>query len=685
MNNQSNNSKQNSLQTEMQSSQNSNQTNSQSSQSSLNPQPVPAAVEYADSKPAKKRGVPKGVIIGIVAVLVIAAIAVAVFFGLKFFNKKKKPAPAPQPTLIQKSGDGTVTTLAFYPTTDASKSDLSKAADIMKKRVEVLGEGFEISSDKEKITLTIENNLLGSTALERAMTADLISSRGNLYYGDYYSASYEISYDGVESLSVEEVDKDDFISEYVTDFDEDRYEQLKNISSEKIQAIKFTLTDDFAEDFQEKMDDHFEWYDTVCFYHDVLPENASDCVFLGTALFEDKDDVSTFYLVSPGATYEKYPELLEKVFEEDELPTGFVTKLMDEPNWESDEKKFGDNQVAKLDGKAIVVKCTPDEFTLDYTSEVDLEKFKQVIKDRMDYLDTDYMFGVTGFDNKTMCLKVSPEALGPDFVRMIFSTRQVSVYSAFDQISTFSGIELIEGDKFGLKTSTYQTYDEIMAEYNIPNGSVYLVVNDVTVATADISTMNEDGELIFDNFLCIDSAEATEDDEPILNLIASIYDEGYVSFDGTFEVEYFDGDEQLDYDDIDWKYSSKSKIDNDVAEIIEDMGHESSKTLDERNMLTVTLDIDVDENLPVNFLEEVKRVYYSCNFDGGAYNKIHFVIKDEKKNSPADEFRVEIEKDSKMIAYYWVSGPTFDEYFLSSCDLKEADPFFIEHAYDYTW
>mgnify|MGYP003305234533 CR=1 FL=1 len=368
---------------------------------------------------------------------------------------------------------------------------------------------------------------------------------------------------------------------------------------------------------------------------------------------------------------------------------GMVTSIADEPLWQTDEKEFGKNQVGSLKGEAIIAEYSPNDYTRTNNTEADYAKFETIIKERLDVLDIDYMFGTTGFDDKTYCIKVLPKDFAPDFFRLIFGDDRISIRSTFKSISGFHSLEVDEKDgQYVIKTEAYDTADEILSKNDIPDNIVYLVANDVTIASADITTMEKDGDdnfLYFKDFLCFGDAQASEYDKKVLELICEISEGEYVYFDGTFRFRAGDSSDKHDsIDSYDWKYNPLTEQDEAVFSIVEDLGHDIQKMVDERNMLVITIDEEIDESLPKDFLDAAKKVYEECNFDNGAYNKIQFVIKNETLESPANKFRLEISKDSfdgKMIITDKVSGPKFSKYWSEVYDITEEDTFFTERSW----
>lgn len=647
-------------------------------------------------EPAKVRKSKKPLVISIVAIILAAILGVGGFFAYeKFFKKSEEPV---KPQISE--DPALVSTLQLYPDREVDAEDLEDFAETIKERISVLGETFEVTTDEEKITIVIEKALFGETAAERTSTVGLITSRGNINFGyssgDFeYTSPYSPTKENISEIAVEELDRADLIKDYRLNFGDERYNQLDVLKEDTVYGLKVTFDDDGADAIEEVIEMSFSSDEPkLVAIHDFLEEGFDDTKqFMGTALLIDEDDTSEVYIVSPGCTYQKNADLMKHVLEGDEYDFGLVMKIADEPQWEVEGKHMGDNQQTEMDGETVIAEITPDEFTRSYNTEVDFAEYEELIKNRLDVLDIDYMFGTTGFDDKTYCVKVYPEDFAPDFFRFIFGDERCNVYSAFDSVPAFFYPELVKKDgTYALRLGCYDSPEDILAEYNIPGNVVYLVVNDVTVASADVTQIQPDDDgngyhLDFTDYLCFGDITVSDDEKNVLELIVAIGEGSYIPFGGTYRFRYQNDKgetQERNLDDFDWKYEVLTAEDTRVFGILKDLGYKAMKKIDARNMLVITLDIKENKNLPKNFLEEVKSVYEACGFDAGAYNEIQFVIKDESKESPADKFRITARKDTyngKMEFYSSVSGPKFSDYWLDVYEIMEEDEFYIERSW----
>ena len=629
----------------------------------------------------------------ILAVLVVA-VAVGGFFGYKYFVGGDDQSDIKSKKLIEMKelDPESVTVMELYPDREVSSGDIKAFAGVIEERVAILGENYVVEYDSEKITLTIEKTMLGETATERMSTVELLLSRGNVAFGlnEYvYYDSPEKS--GIKEIAVEKLERADFLADNKIGFIDKRYEQIEAIRTDEIFGLKITFDTASAELMEELTKDAYG-EPKLTAMHDFIEENRDEEKFFGTVVFAQDNDFSVVYVVNSGASYEKNTLLMKKILEQDAMKFGLVAESLDEPIWETEGKRMGKNQVKSMDGFTVSAAFNPDKFSREYNKETDYAEFESLIKRRMDVLGINYMFGTTGFDDKTFCVRLDSKEFTPDFFRLIFGSRSISVNSSFGRISGFSSPELVEKDgKIAIRVENYNTFDEIMKDNTIADNAVYLVVNDVTVANADITLMeeNEEGNFIyFTNFPCFGNREATEDDKNILELICAIADDTYHSFSGSFTFHsYDDGNsaEDLTLGDLEWKYSPLTSQDEIVFGIINDLGCDVEKKSDSRNSIIITiLDVEVNEQLPVNFLEKIKTVYAACNFEGGAYNEVTFVIKDEKKESPANEYRVVVRKDTydkKMEASLRATGPKYSTYWYDTYTIMQEDPFYVALKY----
>jgi len=598
------------------------------------------------------------------------------------------PEVAPARTL-EELAESEISVIELYPDRTVAKRDLESFAAMIEERAAILGSNYKLEYDNSKITLTVEKALLGASPAEKAHTAELLISRGNVGFGvEEYISHYSPTKAEISAVEVVKLDKSDILSTFGSEMMEEKYDQLEAIDGDTIYALEVDFSSNAQQNFGEMLESYTNPKLTIM--HDYLEENTYDANnFFASVLFVDDRTMSSAYLISPGASSEKNAQIMQKILEQEQKDFGVVMDIQDEPIWETSGRRMGRNQVTSMTDGNLLIEWTPDDFTRSYLSEVDFSEFEDIIKNRMDTLGIDYMFGTSGFDDKTYCLRLASEEFAPDFCRLIFSDKEVSVRSSFsDLFGVYSDAELVEYDdgSYGLRFEAWYTKEELMEENSCDdNTKIYLVVNDVTIASAsigDIVNIDDDySQIDFKDFLCFDNPVAGEDELNVLQLVCTICGDSYMAADGTLSFRVYGSgeNEAISLGELDWKYSSLSAEDERIFSILANECYGADKLVDKRNMLVITLDLPINDNLPANFLSEVERLYNLCSFDSGAYNEIQFVIKDEKRESPANEFRVTVTKSSlyeTMRISEDVSGPKFWDYWYDTYTLMEESTFY---------
>lgn len=656
---------------------------------------VASAMKSATVKKSKK----KPLVIAVVCLVVTAVLLIGGYFAYKHFAKDSVNKNVPTSTndnlqtkdakdankAEQNKETAQVTVIELYPDRKVNKKDLEKFMAIIDERAKILGDAYQLNVDESKITLTIEKDLLGTTAGERNDTLKMLISRGNLCFGTPYYLDTQNDIKGfVFKSKIANLDAKTILAEYSDNMLEEKYSQLEAVKDKNIYALELTLNNSGIDHLNFLSDDAPQDSVIIAAHGFETNEYNDSYNFFGSVLLKNKD-ASAVYIVSPTPTYPKTAELMKVIIDQEEMNFGLKESIADEPNWQTDESEMGKNQVATMDENSIITLFTPDEFSRSYNTEDDFLNYEATVKSRLEKLGIKYMFGTSGFDDKTYCVKLSASDVGPDFFRLIFGKGEVMVNSAFDTLYSMYDPELIKTNgKYAIRMYSYSSPDEILSETNIPNNIVYLVANDVTIASADITTMTEeDGKyyLYFENFLCFGDTEVTKKEEKALDLICSVNNDNYTPVEGTFVFRASSNKETLD--SFNWKYEPLTSEDTRVFDIVTSMGHDIEKTVDSRNNITITINLKVTPSLPQDFVNNIKEVYTACNFDTGAYNKISFVIKDESVDSPADKFRFEVEKDTfdgKMEIDEEISGPKFFDYWSDMYDIISGDTFFTERS-----
>ncbi len=681
---------------------------------------IPSAVPTAKKPETAKSKKKIGLLIGIIAAAVVIIGAACAFILPNIFGGDGETYVTPDGKKLILD-DGTYI-MEMYPDAECSEDDLADMAEIIEARVKILGEDFEISSDEEKIVLEINKSMLGSTLEERSHNIKLLESNGTqaMMMGGTYTSFELISRDDIKSVELKQVDKDDFVKKNKDKFSEGNIEAFKSIPAGNINVIYVTVTAECGAKIEEESKDAYEYENTLVCATDCV--KSSDYELVSQNKFADIIPVKgkegkEFYIVSPQAQSKANAELILSILENKGFERGLEVNLIAEPEWETESTSMGKNQEASIDGDAVTYEWTPSDYTLSYMSAEEYEEYLDKVKARIDALNTPYAIGYKGVDMSTIVLKISPEKMSADFGRMIFGTSDVQLFTQFKDMDAYvremevlddhngapalqvtfseSKAELFEGysmtrsdaldlaiDRMGSEEEEKEVVDDGEAK------PVYLVINDVNVASADLSNMTDDSVLIFENFLFTGDDKLTSDDTDVLNFIATASDDYvYIALDSDadmdIQINHYDGDKLID-DEIEWGYDAKNDYDNEMIKKVADMGYEMSFSPSRRNTPVIEIDVAVDENLPANFCEAVKKVYQECNFADGAYAGVIFKVKDETKKHPGDRCRIVFSKDSydkvKLTYLKYVEGPRFSEYSYDFYKVMDEDEFFVENA-----
>lgn len=576
------------------------------------------------------------------------------------------------------------TSFELNPDRNISEEQLNAFYTAVAERLLVLGEHFEITNDGKRITVTVEKAMLGNTKEERNATVELIKSHGNIAFSNNnFSLNSTPTRKNIESVSVVTLNKAETMDTFCLEFKESIYDQINSLNTDVIFGLEIILDADGADKISDLTKNQKKQPKLVS-YHDYIKENGREEKFFGSVLMNDDAESFSVYVISTNAYRKENAELMKLILEQDEFDFGFAIRYLDEPEWETEGKNMGNNQVSSIDGFTVIAEFSLSELSRAYNSEIECQEYEILIKERMDVLGIDYMFGKLNNDDRTYCIKVRTEDFTPDFFRMIFYKKEVTVVSAFDSIYGFHSPETVNIDgSEAIKMKCYYSREEVIADNEITENTVYLVVNDVTIASADISTMsNDDKSLCFSNFIHSSNSKPSEN---ILNLLCHISKSPSMSIDGELGFRIYDSkgvEQRVSVSEIKWKYAPLTENDKNILNIVSKHNAIAQKNFDKRDSLDIFLDIPVNDSLAGDFLDKVKTIYTTCEFDNGVYNEICFIIVNEQRNGPANEYRICFCKDmydGKMKVTQSIEGPDYKKYLSTSQALMENDSFFISH------
>lgn len=621
--------------------------------------------------------------------------------------------------------------IELYPDAVVTSEQLKNIKKEVESRAKVIDKGARVKINDEKLLLHIDEAAMGENPIVRKQNLNWIQTKGDIHIYSTVSCS-ESSFGkeafeeiAIENISVSELEK------YKNYFYEKNYNDLTTNITDTVSVIKVKLDDGarvYFNDMTETVDAKLEGEIYTTAYDNTPLQLVTDIkefdgsTVVGTVV-PVQDNDGDFYIVSRASFNTQTVELINKVLnEKSKLDTGLTSKVMYKPKWEENTSNFGKNQVANLDGKNIIIKFTPDDYNVDNYSKNDIDKYVDLIKKRLDTLGSPYAIGFKGIDYKTILIKIPSSKLIADSCKMLMDGSGVAVHTQYKRLDT--GIKAItvnnkdsitvamNGDKNTIISEYNKTdaqlmderltgFDALLDDIDDDNtdeqtaaqstgaiekqnqsGVLYLLVNDTTIAQADLQDMNDDGTIEFKKFLCFEYDNASEEEAYIFDLISQIYSEDSTQtiLKGVIDVLYYDGDTELENEKIDWLYDSMNDYDRQILRTIEKLGYKAEKSLTSRSTLLISLDIEKNDDMPKKFTDAVKEVYSACDFDSGSYSWIFFKIKTEYDNHPDDRCRIVFNKGNYgnlgMTLNLLVDGPTFEKYSPDFEKIMKSDEFF---------
>ena len=656
----------------------------------------------------------------------IITLVLAVVIGMVFYSN-----------LDLSDSDGTKVEL--YPTTSVGNSDLKNIEKNIKARLKILNGKTNAKLEDNKVIVSFSDEVLTQDPTTRKQILNWTKTKGNISI--YSNVNYEKSSFGKESfedIKIVELSKDN-LSKYEKYFNENDYNNLKNSGEDVLYAISVKLNDSakvYYDQMLSAVNDNFKTYEayndaTIKYEYTSLQlamdkEEYESTMAVGTILPDDKSGDHTFLIVSPAAYNSKVTDLMQYVLnEKNELPSKLTEKVVSVPNWEKDTAEFGDNQVAELDGKNIIIKFTPNEYVVDSYTQNDINQYMSIVKKRLDTLGSPYMVGYTGIDYKTILVKIPPSRLIANSCAMLMREKSIVINNQYKQLDTgvknltIDGTQKITaqmaGDKNRIMSEYNKTSWELIGERlddietslneidgetseennnnNVPqqeSGLLYLLVNDVTIAQADLSEMSEEGVVEFSKFLCFENNYCSAEASYMFDLIQQINSEAAENDDsmlqGSLDVLYYDGEKEIKNEKVDWLYDSMNDYDRQTIRTIEKLGYKVEASLTARSTLEVYIDVEINDDMPAKFADAVKKIYTKCNFDDGSYSTVFFLIVNEYDRYPNDRCRIVADKSSlgskddngKLAVRFigCVDGPTFEKYRPDFDKITKQDEFF---------
>jgi len=720
----------------------SNEGNNQNSQNGQNYQqnqtaPMQESVnvsEPAVEKPVKKKGSPVKKTVAIV--LILAAALVGGYFVLSYFGvvpgieieissgDGKKTADSAngvaetenqneEGARILTPGNDNIVTLELYPKASEDIDDWEKIGKTLKERVKLVDENAELVVGNKKMTLNIKKDFADSPVSKKTLI-NILTSAGNCSLGINTTSWYDDFEEGVETVSVKSSSTEEFITAFGDKISESSLEKIQAVTSGTVYYLHTTFNEDGKEDFDRciKYVDEKSFMniqiDAEFVYAEGENSISPDLILAGEVVSEE-DGGSGAYIIPTDIMYsENNVKLLKSVMESDSMGSGVSYVCVDEPTWESGDAVTGQYQKENIDGNYVIVEYTEPtgfSYSMDYTSG-DMYDAVEIVKKRIDSIGVPYSIGYRDIGENSFALKINPEEISIEMLRMLINDDKVRFMTQFQNSYVYASELEFTTDAEGKPAYRVEFYDtradilQDLIEYSegkfdasltdIPAGTTfYMLVNDVTVASADLANVVDldeyTSELYFNTWQCMDASKVSADDTYI-KLINYIYSEDGVYIKAPWEdikVTYYEDGKisELESEDIPWKYSTMTEVDNSVFEIVENNGAEVHKMISKRNAIVIEIEEDADEDFVTSFAEKVKKIYTECNFDGGAYTFVKFKVKGAGEVNPSDRADISFRKDifdaAMEFDVYGFYGPTYSDYSFDFYELREADEFFV--------
>lgn len=668
--------------------------------------PVAFAEPVNNEKPAKS-GSKKPLLIAVIALVAVLVLGTAGFFGFKYFKKENQAATAP--ALVDL---GEHYTYELYPREAEDISELDDIAKTVKSRLDVLGLQSNAIVEGEKIILQVPKAFATTDAAEEKIL-ELVTQSGSLTLTSYYSVVAENCNETIESIAVKTEKRKDFMKSMKGTISDDLYDELDDLAGDNISYLHVKFNDEGAENFQKCLDEKDTGKMLALIDYRNLGEAGgynTEYAELGEMLEVSGAGSKEMYIVpSMVADVPNIGEFIKNILENDLMGSGFAYVCTDEPSWETDEAVMGEYQVAELDGNYVVVEYQ-DDYDTDLVSAEEYSKSIETIKERLDMFEVPYAFGYRGVEQRTFAFKMSPEHIGSDMLRMITGRGNVEFRSQFSSTYMYQrSIEIIDegGNKafkvsfgnpdYNTKTDVFNDYNRLYGDTEDPNltslpedSMIYMVINSVTVSSADMSALADDLTLTFRDLQFMGKKTIDSSDEKFMNFVQCIIEEDYDDMGASWKdikVTYYEGGKatNYEYEQIPWKYNNVSETDKAVKAVVERHGYKMHKAYSDRNSLIVEMNIPLGDDYISQFVEKLKEIYTECNFDDGSYQTITFCADYGEDRNPYDKAEFVFTKQATGMAVWYKSftGPTYGDYWSQAYEAEKTDEFLVARKYQY--
>lgn len=477
-----------------------------------------------------------------------------------------------------------------------------ESVSVISERAAATSEKYYIEAYDREIHLTILKSSLSSNEYDyRAMnkTLDIIcKSVGNIYFCSDSGDSFELS-------------RTDFIKAEI----DEQFPEGK--------ALLITLTDYGS----KQIDNLINMNEKVSMWFDIYasPKYSFSSIF--------KYQGNTYALINENLQKKSFYKTVQAVLTSSPLPCTFSYSIVDKIVWETadDYRFWGEYQVdenALEDENAYVI------YEPSYSDQMDEVMWNlavSIFKKRLDSFFYPYAFGTGGITGHSIAIKIPVDIVGPDINTAICTNANARLYIGSEFFSIDNLRYLVDGNgNFTLIVSLSSFYqDKCLEILSDGEKTSYIKICDIVIAESVISSASDLDNLRFDSLYFDDTSEISELYQPFLSFLSYVVNDQtqnlplYSVKSSTFETSDSNSDVTVEYGIQCYTSSLKRLYEYQQA------NDEISAIRRDGDSITVLIDIPINNELPVKFLNIVEDIITYSEIDNSYYNSITFVLNDE--------------------------------------------------------
>lgn len=583
--------------------------------------------------------------------------------------------------------------------------EYNAALPILTERLDLFtgGEPYEMTVEDGSIDLYLPKSAFGEVGIEQALKC-YITRATDLYIFDKATAKLGI-YLKKEALNRSDLESVILMEGTIEGVDATQY----GIDAPTYQYIEVTLTDECAQRYSEEI---AEWGENLALGQDLDYTN-----FYYHYTFPAGDG-KTFYILNNDVGGH-FAELVVYNFTHAPLPYSFGVSidLDSSVEWQSPEEASvtGENQceASELTGNTVTVlyKYYTKDLTVGELLDLETE-----MKARLDILEQPYAYGeVEDETSLILAVQTGLEHMGGSVISLIGGTGSPCFRANLAELSvdceTFGWEKGSDGTYcVTLKVaSDYHHYADRLAKLSgwlaEQGGGTLFLTNSgqMPLLSADVGQQIEDGIATF-NHICFEGhgtgANITDEDIWFLRLLDRVWNKSQSS------KSLSAGDIQMNLegkvtspDESRYGVSNAQKA-QAITNAILTAAPDASIRIDGRSV-AVTLDLEVNENLPETATATAQDIYEASGFDTSVYNSLSIYLVDED-NSVVERARIFF---SKRTNSYWNDDESVTDGFIyvhgifvngrleryqdAFKNIVETDPFYtgltVEDSTNWTW